>query len=239
MSVFEGSPNDPKKAEINPFLKLGLELGPLAIFFFSNARFGLITATGVFMVATITALALSWWLTRRLAIMPLVTGIVVFIFGGLTLLLQDEIFIKMKPTIVNTLFGTVLLVGLWFGRPLLGYVFDSVFKLDDAGWRKLTFRWGLFLPCAGRPERSDLAQFLDRLLGRVQGVRVPADHGRVHAVADAPDPAACTPGESVAPPSTRGNRLSARGAGRISASGDPCPPFGVLSLSGDGFGLGH
>lgn len=144
MSVFEGAPNDPKRAEINPFLKLGLELGPLAVFFFANGRFGLITATGIFMAATIVALAASWWLTRRLAIMPLVTGIVVFIFGGLTLLLQDETFIKMKPTIVNTLFGTVLLGGLWFGRPLLGYVFDSVFKLDDAGWRKLTFRWGLF-----------------------------------------------------------------------------------------------
>ncbi len=144
MSVFEGSPNDPKRAEINPFLKLGLELGPLAVFFFANGRFGLITATGIFMAATIVALAASWFLTRRLAIMPLVTGIVVFIFGGLTLLLQDEVFIKMKPTIVNTLFGTVLLVGLAFGRPLLGYVFDSVFKLDDAGWRKLTFRWGLF-----------------------------------------------------------------------------------------------
>ena len=93
---------------------------------------------------TIVALTASWWLTRRLAIMPLVTGIVVFIFGGLTLLLQDEIFIKMKPTIVNVLFGTTLLVGLWFGRPLLGYVFDSVFRLDDEGWRKLTFRWGVF-----------------------------------------------------------------------------------------------
>src|SRR3712207_5868995 len=144
MSVFEGAPNDPKRAELNPFLKLALELGPLAVFFFANGRFGLITATGIFMVTTIAALALSWWLTRRLAIMPLVTGIVVFIFGGLTLLLQDEVFIKMKPTIVNTLFGTVLLGGLWFGRPLLGYVFDSVFKLDDTGWRKLTFRWGVF-----------------------------------------------------------------------------------------------
>lgn len=144
MTVFERSPNDPKRAEINPFLKLALELGPLGVFFFANSRFGLITATGIFMAATIVALAASWYLTRRLAIMPLVTGIVVFIFGGLTLLLQDEVFIKMKPTIVNTLFGTVLLVGLWFRRPLLGYVFDSVFRLDDEGWRKLTLRWGIF-----------------------------------------------------------------------------------------------
>ena len=76
--------------------------------------------------------------------MPLVTGVVVLVFGGLTLALQDEIFIKMKPTIVNTLFGGVLIGGLFFGKSLLGYVFDSVFQLTDEGWRKLTLRWGLF-----------------------------------------------------------------------------------------------
>ena len=144
MGVVERSPNDPRRAELNPLLKLALELGPLVVFFFANARFGIFAANGMFMLATIVALTASWWLTRRLAIMPLVTGVVVFVFGGLTLLLQDDVFIKMKPTIVNTLFGTVLLVGLWFGRPLLGYVFDSVFRLDDEGWRKLTFRWGMF-----------------------------------------------------------------------------------------------
>jgi intracellular septation protein len=144
MQVFEGAPNDPNRRAVNPFLKLALELGPLVVFFFANQRFGLISATAIFMAATLLALAASWWLTRRLAIMPLVTGIVVLVFGGLTLALQDEVFIKMKPTIVNVLFGSALLGGLWFGRPLLGYVFDSVFRLDDAGWRKLTFRWGLF-----------------------------------------------------------------------------------------------
>jgi len=144
VGVLERSPNDPRAAELNPLLKLALELGPLAVFFFANARFGIFTATAAFMVVTIVALAVSWGLTRRLAIMPIVTGIVVFVFGGLTLFLQDEIFIKMKPTIVNTLFGAVLLGGLALGRPLLGYVFDSVFKLDAEGWRKLTFRWGLF-----------------------------------------------------------------------------------------------
>jgi intracellular septation protein len=76
--------------------------------------------------------------------MPLVTGIVVVVFGGLTLWLHDDTFIKMKPTIVNALFGAVLLGGLAFGRSLLGYVFDSVFRLSDEGWRKLTFRWGVF-----------------------------------------------------------------------------------------------
>ena len=144
MAIFERSPNAPGKAELNPFLKLALEIGPLVVFFLVNARYGIFTATGVFMVATIVSLAASWVLTRRLAIMPIITGVVVFVFGGLTLLLQDEVFIKMKPTIVNSLFGAVLLIGLAFGRPLLGYVFDSVFRLDDEGWRKLTFRWGLF-----------------------------------------------------------------------------------------------
>ena len=144
MAAFERSPNDPRRAELNPLLKLALELGPLVVFFFSNARFGIFAATGIFMVVTLVALSVSWWLTRRLAIMPVITGIVILIFGGLTLLLQDEIFIKMKPTIVNSLFGATLLIGLWFGRSLLGYVFDSVFRLDDEGWRKLTLRWGLF-----------------------------------------------------------------------------------------------
>ena len=144
MGVIEQAPNDPQRAEINPFLKLALELGPLVVFFFANTRFGLFAATGIFMAATFVALAASWTLTRRLAIMPLVTGIVVLVFGGLTLALQDETFIKMKPTIVNVLFGSALLIGLWFKRPLLGYVFDSVFRLDDEGWWKLTFRWGIF-----------------------------------------------------------------------------------------------
>ena len=144
MTAFERAPNDPKREEMNPFLKLALELGPLGVFFFANARFGIFTATGAFMVAIVIALSVSWWLTRRFAIMPLITAAVVLVFGGLTLFLQDEVFIKMKPTIVNTLFGATLLIGLAFGKSLLGYVFDSVFKLDQAGWRKLTFRWGLF-----------------------------------------------------------------------------------------------
>jgi len=140
----ERAPNDPARKELNPLLKLALELGPLGVFFFANARADIYWATGLFMVATLAALAVSYAMTRKLPIMPLVTGVVVVVFGGLTLWLHDDTFIKLKPTIVNTLFGLVLLVGLAFGRSLLGYVFDSVFKLTDEGWRKLTFRWGLF-----------------------------------------------------------------------------------------------
>ncbi len=144
MSVFERPPGDPDRKELQPLLKLALELGPLGIFFFANARFGIFQATGAFMIAVAVSLSVSWMLTRRLAIMPLITGIVVMVFGGLTLILQDDTFIKLKPTIVNALFGSILLAGLAFGRPLLGYVFDSVFQLDDEGWRKLTFRWAIF-----------------------------------------------------------------------------------------------
>lgn len=157
--ILERDPTDPKKTEINPLLKLALELGPLLVFFFANARgewlithfptlgdFGgpIFLATALFMIATALALSVSWILTHTLPLMPLVSGVVVFVFGALTLWLQDEIFIKMKPTIVNALFGGVLLGGLLFGKALLGYVFDSAFRLDAEGWRKLTFRWGLF-----------------------------------------------------------------------------------------------
>ncbi|TBW35833.1 septation protein A [Siculibacillus lacustris] len=130
------------------WVKLVLELGPLAVFFAVNAAtsktHGLYPATAAFMVATAVALIASWLLLRRVPIMPLVSGAVVLVFGSLTLILQDELFIKLKPTIVNSLFGTVLIGGLFFGRSLLGVVFDSVFDLDAAGWRSLTLRWGLF-----------------------------------------------------------------------------------------------
>ena len=96
------------------------------------------------MAATLIALLVSWIMVRSLPIMPIVSGAVVLVFGSLTLWLQDEVFIKMKPTIVNGLFAAVLLGGLAFGKSLLGYVFDQAFKLDDEGWRKLTLRWGLF-----------------------------------------------------------------------------------------------
>ncbi|MEA2758497.1 MAG: intracellular septation protein [Methylobacteriaceae bacterium] len=127
-----------------PAIKLALEFGPLAMFFVTNYKFGIFPATGVLMVSVLIALAISYYLTRRLPIMPVVTAIAVTIFGALTFLLHDEIFIKLKPTIVNSLFGATLLGALAFGKPLLPIVLDSVMHLSEEGWRKLTLRWGLF-----------------------------------------------------------------------------------------------
>jgi intracellular septation protein len=134
----------PAKPQINPLLKLALDLGPLIVFFAANARFGIFVATATFMVTIVAALAVSYALTRHLPIMPLVTAVIVLVFGGLTLVLHDELFIKLKPTIIYVLFGGVLLGGLAFNKLLLGVVFDSVFHLTDEGWRKLTVRWVIF-----------------------------------------------------------------------------------------------
>jgi intracellular septation protein len=144
----------------NPFIKLALELGPLVIFFFVNARGAslmesypalasfrepIFLATAVFMVAITISLIASRIYLGKLPIMPLVSGVVVLFFGALTLFLQDDLFIKLKPTIVNMLFATVLLGGLWiFKLSLLSYVFDDAFNLKEEGWRILTQRWGLF-----------------------------------------------------------------------------------------------
>ena len=143
-----------KAKPTNPLLKLALEFGPLAVFFFANSYgdrwFGvaedrrIFVATGVFIAASLIALALSKIIMNHLPRMAIVNAVVVTVFGGLTLALDDAFFIKVKPTIVNTLFGCVLLGGLFFGRSLLALVLDSVLQLDEEGWRRLTLRWGLF-----------------------------------------------------------------------------------------------
>jgi intracellular septation protein len=132
------------KKQLNPILKLVLDIGPLVLFFAANSRFGIFAATASFMVAVLIALVVSYVLTRHIAIMPVVTAVIVLVFGSLTLVLHDATFIKLKPTIIYVLFGGTLLGGLAFGKSLLGAVFDQMFHLTDEGWRKLTWRWIYF-----------------------------------------------------------------------------------------------
>ena len=132
------------KPKLNPMLKLVLDIGPLVVFFAANARFGIFPATAIFMATIVAALAVSYVLTRHIAIMPVVTAVIVLVFGSLTLVFHDETFIKVKPTIIYTLFGATLIGGYLLGKPLLAIVFDSMFHLTEEGWRKLTFRWAAF-----------------------------------------------------------------------------------------------
>ena len=154
-----------EKTQPNPLLKLALDIGPLLLFFFANSRpalfeplirpiipaavatgvrAGIFVATAVFMVAILVALAVSYAMTRRLPMMALVSAVVVVVFGGLTLFLQDDLFIKLKPTIIYVLFAAVLFGGIVFGKNLLAMVFDQMFHLTAEGWRKLTIRWATF-----------------------------------------------------------------------------------------------
>lgn len=136
------------------WLRMGLELAPLIVFFLMNSKahvfFGsdpaqnIFYATGAFMVATVISLTASYVMHRTIPMMPLVTGGFVLVFGGLTIFLHDEQFIKLKPTLTNLIFAAGLLGGLAFGKPTMKYLFDNAFSLDEMGWRKLTFRWGTF-----------------------------------------------------------------------------------------------
>jgi intracellular septation protein len=154
-----------EKVQLNPFLKLGLDLGPLLLFFFANSKpalfepwlapllpaaertgehSGIFVATAAFMVAILAALAISYVLTRRLPTMAIVSAVIVVVFGGATLFFQNDTFIKMKPTIIYLLFAGTLFGGMILRKPLLATVFDQVFHLTEEGWRKLTIRWALF-----------------------------------------------------------------------------------------------
>lgn len=139
-------PSAGPEPEISPqqLLKMLLEVGPIGVFFLVNAYRGIFWGTGAFMAATAVALLASQKLLGRIPLMPLISGAFVLVFGGLTLVLQDELFIKMKPTIVNTLFAVILLGGVAYGQSFLKYIFGEVFNLTEEGWRVLTIRWALF-----------------------------------------------------------------------------------------------
>ena len=160
--LLETGPHDPRQKKLGGGLKFALEFGPLLIFFVAIMRSDMLVrlvpalgglgkpifiATALFIVATAISLVVTYAMTRTIPLMPLISGVIVLVFGGLSIWFQNDTFIKMKPTIVYSLFAVLLLGGLAFGRSLIGYVFDSAFQLDAEGWRKLTLRWGIFFIC--------------------------------------------------------------------------------------------
>ncbi len=146
----EASPHASANASLG---KLLIELGPLIVFFLANywagthlpsPRDAIFWGTGAFMIATAVALIASRVLWGRIPVMPLVSGALVLVFGGLTLYLKNEVFIMVKPTILYTLFALVLFAGLARGIPLLRYALGSAVALTETGWRLLTIRWAAF-----------------------------------------------------------------------------------------------
>lgn len=133
-----------QKKKLNPFVRLAFDLGPLAVFFIGYSFGDFFVATAIFMVSLFASMALSYFLTRHLPIMSIVSGIIVAVFGGLTLFLHDESFFRMKPTIIYALFGTLLLGGLILGKPLIAAVLGEAVDLTEEGWKILSLRWGLF-----------------------------------------------------------------------------------------------
>ena len=127
------------------WLQPAVDYGPLAIFFVTYLLAGLMAATAAIIAASLVAFVLAWGLQRRVPLIPLITAAVVAVFGGLTLWLQDETFIKMKPTIVQLLFAAILLGGLVFDRPLLKLLLGKMMPpMSDHAWRRFTLRYGLF-----------------------------------------------------------------------------------------------
>jgi intracellular septation protein len=139
----ETKPQD-RSAAPSPLVKLLIELGPLLAFFLVYSRAGIYWATGVLMVAAVLAVLASWHLLGRILAVPVVTAVLVVVFGALTFWLDDPSFIKIKPTIINLLFAGVLLVGLVMRRPLLKLLLGEAFHLTEEGWRQLSVRWAVF-----------------------------------------------------------------------------------------------
>jgi len=135
-----------EKPQPNPLLKFALEMGPLVIFFIVNSRAGIFVGTGAFMAATVVALGASYALMRTIPVMPMVTAVFVLVFGGLTLWLADDLFIKLKPTIINLLFAAILLFGVLTNRLLIKLVLEGALQLTERGWRLITWAWiGFFI----------------------------------------------------------------------------------------------
>ena len=131
------------------FFKIIVDIGPLAIFFIFYTRGDLQAAILPFMIATVIAVLFSYIVEKKIPVMPTVGAFIILIFGGLTIYFQNEVFFKMKPTIINILFALVLYGGNFFNKPLLKYLLGGALKLEEEGWLILTKRWiGFFISLA-------------------------------------------------------------------------------------------
>ena len=136
--------SDAPTPKLGQWTKLLIEMGPLVAFFIANWKAGIFWGTGIFMAATAAALTASWVLTRKIAMVPLVSAVFVALFGALTLWLHSELFIKVKVTLINALFGAVLLGGVAMGRSYIKLIMGEAVKLTEEAWRTLSIRWGVF-----------------------------------------------------------------------------------------------
>ena len=131
------------------FYKLLIDIGPLAVFFIFYTRSGLQASILPFMVATVIAVLFSYILEKKIPIMPTVGAGIVLLFGGLTIYFDNDVFFKMKPTIINVLFAVILYGGILINKPLLKYLLGAALKLEETGWKILTQRWiGFFIALA-------------------------------------------------------------------------------------------
>ena len=124
--------------------RLILDLGPLIVFFTAFQFFGIFVATAMFMVVIVVALAIGYTLDRKLSPIAIFTALIVLLFGGLTLYLKNETFVKIKPTIIYATFCFVLLGGMAFNRLFIKYALSFEFELPQSAWRTLTWRWAIF-----------------------------------------------------------------------------------------------
>ena len=126
------------------YIKLFFEVTPLIVFFIVNSYYGIYLATFYFMLASIIAVPIAWYIDKKIPWMPIVTGIFILFFGTLTLFFQNENFIKFKPTIINIVFASILLIGLKFNKLFLKMAMSKAFELKEETWKKLTVRWSIF-----------------------------------------------------------------------------------------------
>jgi intracellular septation protein len=136
-----------KPAKSEGWIKPTIEYGPVVLFFISYKIWGLMPATAVLIGASVVAVGFGYLRAKRLAWAPIITTVIVVVFGGLTLIFKNDTFIKMKPTVVYSLFAVTLWGGLLFKKPLLQRLIGAGLKMTDAGWGKLELRFAWF--CAG------------------------------------------------------------------------------------------